>query len=198
MDITDNETARSFYGCFKRNSYILRDIWSYNTYFRHPYLYLGVPYAFIFWLSGYFFYTDRYANTKDFVKSRLTKLIVPYVIFYLITFCYWVVIERHVRGADLSLGSQLFGMLYGTYDLRYMYFNGALWFLPCLVSMEILYWLISKVKNIWIMLSIIVICHAVGICFHEKIGWLPWGITSAMIALVYFALGVWARPFVRK
>ena len=48
------------------------------------------------------------------------------------------------------------------------------------------------------MLSIIVICHAVGICFHEKIGWLPWGITSAMIALVYFALGVWARPFVRK
>lgn len=151
-----------------------------------------------FWLSGYFFYTDRYANTKDFVKSRLTKLIVPYVIFYLITFCYRVVIERHVRGADLSLGSQLFGMLYGTYDLRYMYFNGALWFLPCLVSMEILYWLISKVKNIWIMLSIIVICHAVGICFHEKIGWLPWGITSAMIALVYFALGVWARPFVRK
>lgn len=100
-----------------------------------------------FWLSGYFFYTVRYADTKDFVKSRLTKLIVPYVIFYLITFCYWVVIERHVRGADLSLGSQLLGMLYGTYDLRYMYFNGALWFLPCLVSIEILYWLISRVKK---------------------------------------------------
>lgn len=48
------------------------------------------------------------------------------------------------------------------------------------------------------MLSIIVFCHVVGICFYAKIGWLPWGITSAMIALVYFALGVWSRPFVRK
>ena len=37
------------------NSYILRDIWSYNTYLRHPYLYLGIPHAFILLVVWVFF-----------------------------------------------------------------------------------------------------------------------------------------------
>lgn len=143
-----------------------------------------------FFVSGYLFNSSKYASSIDFIKAKIKSLVIPYVFFYLFTFAYWVIIERHTRGADLTIQSQLIGMFYGTYDLRYMYFNGALWFLPTLFSMELLYWTIVKtIKNNYLVFVIMLSLSVLGMLFREKIGWLPWGLCPAIIGGVFLCFG---------
>lgn len=107
---------------------------------------MGVPYTNLL-LSGLLFKKEKFLCFRNFLASRFKSLLVPYAIFYLLTYIYWLLVERHVRGADISPISQLFGLVYGTYDMRFMMFNGALWFIPCLFSMEISFWLLAKSKR---------------------------------------------------
>ena len=89
-----------------------------------------------FFISGLLFKPDKYNSFNDFLRNKIRNLIIPYIIFYLVTLCYYILIESHVRGGVSSL-KLLLGMFYGSYYNNFMYFNGALWFLPCLFSMEI-------------------------------------------------------------
>ena len=99
-----------------------------------------------FFISGMLFNENKYNSITNFIKSKFRTLIIPYGIFYLTTFVYWLVIERYTRGG-VTPASQLIGLFYGTYNLKYMMFNGALWFIPCLFSIELLYYFIAKIKN---------------------------------------------------
>lgn len=142
-----------------------------------------------FFLSGLLFKKEKFLCFRNFLASRLKSLLVPYVIFYLLTYIYWLLIERHVRGADISPISQLFGLVYGTYGIRFMMFNGALWFIPCLFSMEISFWLLCKCKRKWCMLFLSLICYVIGLYMSTVARWLPWGICAALIGMAFYSLG---------
>lgn len=142
-----------------------------------------------FLISGVLFEPPKYEGTFAFVKSKFKSLMIPYTFFYLLTMVYWMLIERNTRGSDLTITSQLVGLFYGTYSLDFMYFNGALWFLPCLFSMEIIYWFVEKIKNRWLLLTIVVAMHVVGLSFVDIMGGAPLGLNAAMIALCFYAIG---------
>lgn len=142
-----------------------------------------------FFLSGLLFKKEKFLCFRNFLASRFKSLLVPYAIFYLLTYIYWLLIERHVRGADVMPLSQLLGLVYGTYDLEFMMFNGALWFIPCLFSMELLFWLLCKCKRKWCMLFLSLISYVIGLYMSAVTRWLPWGICAALIGIVYYCLG---------
>lgn len=142
-----------------------------------------------FFLSGLLFKKEKFLCFRNFLASRFKSLLVPYAIFYLLTYIYWLLVERHVRGADISPISQLFGLVYGTYDMRFMMFNGALWFIPCLFSMEISFWLLAKSKRKGCILFFSLISNVTGLYMSTVAGWLPWGICAALIGMVFYSLG---------
>lgn len=146
-----------------------------------------------FFISGLLFQKEKFENFTVFLKSRLKSLVIPYVIFYLVTLVYWILIERHSRGADVPIYSQLLGLVYGTYDMRYMMFNGALWFLPCLFSMEILYWFVSKVPSPYV-IGALAGCYIFGLVAKDVAPWLPWGICAAFLGVVFYGSGDLCKP----
>lgn len=147
-----------------------------------------------FFLSGLLFRREKFSTFAAFAKSRLKSLVLPYAVFYVVTLAYWILIERHTRGADVSIGSQIVGLVYGTYDLRYMMFNGALWFIPCLFSMEMLYWFVSKCRKPVCQMGLLIGCYVVGLCLKSYTPWLPWGICAAFIGGVYYGIGDLCKP----
>lgn len=146
-----------------------------------------IPIFFI--ISGGLFNKKKYMGTADFIKCTTRNLLFPYIFFYILTLLYWIFIEREVRGGDVSIISQLIGMVYGTYSMDYMMFNGALWFIPCLFSMELIYWFIAKIKDKRILIGILAITHICGIIFREWIGRLPFGLCASMIGILFYGVG---------
>lgn len=76
-----------------------------------------------FFLSGLVCNEKKY-NWKSFLKSRFNTLIIPYIVFYLLTWLYWLFIERSVRPIDLSWWQPLVGMVYGAQWHGLMDHNG--------------------------------------------------------------------------
>lgn len=110
-------------------------IWEYVWPFHMP----------LFFISGLLF-SQQY-DFKTFFKKRVHSLLVPYAVFFSITFLYWVFIERYYRGGQYSIGYELVGLVYGTYEGGHLFFNGVLWFLPCLFATGMLFYPISKLVN---------------------------------------------------
>lgn len=141
-----------------------------------------------FFLSGLVFNYEKY-TLKTFFKSRFNGLIIPYVFFYLITYLYWLVIERHVRPLDMTPLQPLLGLFYGTG--HYTAHNGILWFLPCLFVVESLFFLICKYcKKSVLIVALILIITLVGFSFEKM---LPWSINVAMTSVQFFAVGFWLK-----
>ena len=146
-----------------------------------------------FFISGFLFNPVKYSNFIDFFKSKVKNLAIPYFFFYLITLCYYILIESHVRGGISSI-KLLIGMFYGSYYNNFMYFNGALWFLPCLFSMEILGYLLKFInkQSFKIIFPILIYCIGI-ILIQNKIIWLPWGLNAAFCGLVYYCCGFYFK-----
>lgn len=147
-----------------------------------------------FFISGVLIKTNKCQNFTRYLGKKSIQLLIPYLIFYIVTFLYWLILEKNTRGAELAWWSQIIGLFYGTYNLQYMYFNGALWFIPCLFSMEILYWFIAKITRWRIRIALLIILCLTGIYASPYLSWLPFGINAAMIGLVFLGIGNMLGP----
>ena len=63
-----------------------------------------------FFISGWVCSIEKQANLLSYVKKCVNRILIPYIFFYLITFLYWVFIERNVRGFEYSVSSQFIGL----------------------------------------------------------------------------------------
>lgn len=149
-----------------------------------------------FFISGILFKPEKYPNFLPFVKSRLRSIMLPYAFFYLICFGYWALVERYMRGSDVSVLNQFLGLFYGTHDSNYNVFNGPLWFLPALFSMEMLYWLVAKLKTWWMILGMMLGINIFGMVYSEELAWLPWGLCHAMVGGIFLCMGNLSSKFV--
>lgn len=146
-----------------------------------------------FFVSGMFFSSTD--SIKTFIQKKIEKLLVPFLFFYILTviisptiFYYW--------------GGFRFNSFFGIslYDFFIQPFisevsaNGPLWFLWCLLLMNMYYLIITKIAlkfssfdNIKYYLSFLV--GGIGIFLAYKGINLPANIDSAMSALPFFSLG---------
>lgn len=80
------------------------------------------------------------------------------------------------------------GIIYGN-CCSYMFFNMALWFIPCLFSMELFYWFICKMNHSWQIVVALISLNVLGINAVKYLYWLPWGVNAAMVGMIFFGLG---------
>ena len=140
-----------------------------------------------FILSGMFF--KRYGGFLDFFKKKTNKLLIPFLITYLLT-CIPSIFVLSSRPLSLSSfwNEESYKVNLGC--------NGAAWFLLCLFFQNILFYLIYKASdNVIVVSSVSIVTGLVGYAMNVYGCHLPLWIDTAMTALPFFLFGYALRKY---
>lgn len=144
-----------------------------------------------FLLSGMTFKRSKFPSLWDFIKHRAKTLLLPYLMFSLVTWAFWAFFNviSHNR---VDLWGPLFQTFIAQGSGGFLVHNVPLWFLPCLFIIEVLYYLIDKLPE-WANITVCVLLSVIGACM---ISWwrgpfvlLPWSIESAFVAIIFYCAG---------
>lgn len=153
-----------------------------------------------FLLAGVVFRREKYPAFRGFLISRLKSLLLPYLFFCLAPIAASLILER-ITGMTLLVKNGFLDALWETLIARSSatVVNPPLWFVPCLLAVEILYYFISKLKKP----AVAVVCAALA-----SLGWLlesglipsiplPWSLDSALFALSFYTTGNLCAPYLK-
>lgn len=170
------------------------DVWLHNYIFS-----FHIP--LFFFISGYLVKPE--SLTYDFswiLRRHFRSLILPYWVFGTITYVTWILIAdlQHFQGREIAMIIEgiepVVGMLSGNiYCLRH---NWALWFIPALFSLHIIYyWLHKHFHSLGLVTAIILLSFVGGVSRALKLlpFQLPWGIETACVGLAFYGVGQFFR-----
>lgn len=160
---------------------------------------LKVIYSFhmplFFIMAGMLFNRSNYQSFGAFLKRKVQTLICPYILFYLISILFDVVMDfiRNAQGIDLSdIGTQFLQMFINQ-GSGHIVINAPLWFIPCLFVVEIAYYFISKLSKPMIIVISTLMTTAGWFIMSDIINFdnsvIPWSLDSALFSIGFFALG---------
>ena len=166
--------------------------------FAHVFHKSGIIYLFhmplFFILSGA---SMSYSKSRFSLKKKAKSLLVPYIVFSLICFVYWALIESRFRpmhdvaifgeGIGLNVKLQQLLNIFTAINCKPAFiYNIVLWFLPCLFMAELLY---SKIKGTKVEWVIDVLCIVVCYVAVSSSNGLPLCLGEAVIAVPLLSLG---------
>lgn len=141
-----------------------------------------------FFISGI---TCYMSNKKDFIKRKFKSLIIPYLIFSIITFAYWALIERQIRPSDSSIIGQFLNIFIAQAGSEHYIYNVVMWFLPCLFMTEVIFYFLRKNIHDDRVIYILIIASAIlgyGISKYVNIR-LPFCLDSTLVAIPFYGVG---------
>lgn len=145
-----------------------------------------------FIISGMLFRTDRQKSFGRFFAHKLKTLFVPYAIFSVATWLIWVLYNTVSHNEVESIWMPLLQTLIAQGSQDYLVHNTALWFVPCLMGVQCLYYFISKFPA-WLNVAVCFSLAALNIVLVKYLGssWssLPWNMDTGLMALPYLCLG---------
>ena len=103
-------------------------------------------------LAGLVFHPDQYHRFLDFLKAKTRTILIPYLVFALISVAIFLLLGKQV-GEELSVDAHqswwecLIGVFYGNHQAFSMKFNLPLWYLPCLFVIEWIFYGLSKLPT---------------------------------------------------
>lgn len=166
--------------------HIMHSGWSYNLVYS-----FHMP--FFFFLSGMLFQRGKYISFMDFIRRRTRRLFVPYFLYSVITWAFWAGYNMFLHNNVGSYWNPLFQTVIAKGSGEFMPHNSALWFIPCLFAVEIIYYMLSKLKDIasvlisFALASVsIILAHIFG---EDWLFLLPWNFDAALIALPFYCVG---------
>lgn len=160
-----------------------------------------VPIFFV--ISGFLFSLKKETNFKLFTREKFKRIMVPYFIFATLFLVPYYLFgsgtnENLYGQAQNAWWKPILGIIYGNGHENYLQQNSALWFLPCLFVLELIYYGIEKIKQSKFSQMkekkfygiIMVIFLLIGYLDYqiEHIR-LPWGIDIALVMINFMTLG---------
>ena len=156
-----------------------------------------VIYAFhmplFFLISGMLFRREKYSSFGQFAGKRAKRLLVPYLIYSVVTWGIWAAF-RWVRHDPIdSFWAPLLQTFIAQGSGAFMVHNSALWFIPCLFVVELMYWGLSRLKE-WVNVLACFVLAGLSFLFGRLWGdayWfmLPFNFDAALIALPFYSVG---------
>lgn len=153
-----------------------------------------------FFISGYLVKPKSLKNT---IKKNFIALIIPYVIYYVLTWIWWIFVS-YLRHPELFNHEQpvreifikpIFGLLLGVgynTDISTM-INVPLWFLISLFFVSILFSLLQKITNKYFVILIVLIealvCYALSVLKTD----LLFSVDSSLMAFPFYVLGYYSK-----
>ena len=146
-----------------------------------------------FLMAGMLFRKDKYKTFVEFVRKRAKRLFVPYLLYSLATWVLWVAF-RLVRGDSVaSYWMPLLQTFIAQGSGAYIVHNSALWFIPCLFAVEIMYFFVGRLKAGFALLVSFALAALSFVLGHRfgKTWWfmLPWNFDAALIAMPFYCVG---------
>lgn len=146
-----------------------------------------------FFLSGMVFVKEKYREFGLFVKRRIQTLIIPYMIYSFITWVIWAVFSLTTHADVESYWMPLLQTFISQGSEGYLVHNVPLWFVMCLFFIELTYYWIAKLPDIWNVVVCVVLAALgyvlVNNCMFFDFTTLPWSIEVAMMALIFYSTG---------
>lgn len=146
-----------------------------------------------FFLSGMVFVKDKYHNFSSFVMRRIHTLIIPYLIYSFVTWVVWVAFSYATHAHVESYWMPLLETLIGQGSEGYLVHNVPLWFVSCLFVIELAYYWIAKLHDVWNVVVCLLLAAVgyvlVNYCPFFDFTTLPWSIEVAMMAMIFYSTG---------
>lgn len=138
-----------------------------------------------FFISGYLF---KETTTKEFLEKLTFRLIRPYIYIYLLTVFLTVLLKSDF---DIKhIVSMILGLFWGTHSYPY-FINSALWFLPGLITVQLLYFFLVR-KTILFYFALL--CVSVLLYLNAYLN-LFFSVDLALLGLNYFIAGVIIKKY---
>ena len=153
-----------------------------------------------FLISGMLYDRDKYLTFGDFFRARFKRLIVPYLIYSVVTWAIWAVFRYLQGGPVVSYWRPLLQTVIAQGSGAFMVHNSPLWFIPCLFAVEIMYFFVSKAKEgMTLMLCVLIAAGGVALTHlygNDYLFLLPWNLDAAFYGLLFYGVGHGYRHYV--
>lgn len=151
-----------------------------------------------FFLSGLLYNNSKYRTFKAFLVARSRTLLIPYILLSGVGLLVYLASIWIPASPDLHDTTPLRAIIGTFLGLRGTSpWNGTLWFLTCLFSVEILYTSLNIAfgKRRWPLLVSSLAISGCGILVSPsfEIGVVPWNLEVASVMLVFFGAGNFLR-----
>lgn len=144
-----------------------------------------------FIISGMTFHPDRYATVTQCAIDKAKKLLVPYVLLSIATIPWWILNWRILGNVHESVRDLLVAILISNQSIANSPAN-AMWFLPALFLLSILFTAIwklgaGKIGRISVMVAG---CGVMGILLSLRLDKpVPWHLPTVLTAAVFYYAG---------
>ena len=144
-----------------------------------------------FMISGATFRVGRYATLAECALDKARKLLVPYVLLYVVNLPLWYLANRVLYYHPVELSQLLVGFFSANHRIGAMS-QAALWFLPTLFVTSVLYWWLAdlarrgKVPLRLSMPVLLVVGILLSVFYRHHVAW---HLTTVPIATVFYWLG---------
>ncbi|MBF8807821.1 MAG: acyltransferase family protein [Enterococcus lacertideformus] len=151
---------------------------------------------FFFFLSGFLLSNIEKKKTKRFVNDKVKRLLIPYFSFSIVSFLYWLCIEKNLRSVAIKPTKAFMNILFPSVGDKYVY-NVPLWFLIALFITIILVFLAIKyIKNKYILLILsLLLFICIGNNPHPRFFELSIALSGGQFFLL---LGFFSREIIGK
>ncbi len=156
-----------------------------------------VIYAFhmplFFFIAGMLFRREKYSSFALYAVKRAKRLLLPYLIYSVLTWGIWVAFRLLRHDPVDSYWMPLLQTFIAQGSGAFLVHNSALWFIPCLFVVEMMYWAVSGLKD-WQNLIACFLLAGLSFLFGHLWGdkyWflLPYNFDAALIALPFYSVG---------
>lgn len=163
--------------------------------YAHNYpLYEAYIYSFhvplFFFISGMF---HPKTVTVSVIKRRAKMILVPYFIWAILLYFFWLFIGRMFGVSsenDLSPINNFIGIFYAQGGKSFMDWGIPIWFLPCIFMVFVYFSAIRKIKNKTFSNIVLIGGVLVGFFWSRFVDiHLPWSLDVAFVALGFYAIG---------
>lgn len=157
----------------------------------YRYIFYAFHMPLFFFLSGFVF-KEQFGSFWSLIKKSFKTILLPYFMFAVLTYLFWFLKEHTTHNTLQDFLYQLQGIVYGSGNNGYLYFNVALWFLPCLFITKIGFAFLTKITTDTKALIIALIgLSLIGyeLSTYYLLAKLPYGLEIACTSIVFFGTG---------
>ncbi len=168
-----------------------------SSHIQRHYGWYSIPlYSFViplfFLLSGMTFQRSKYPKFVGFVKHRAKTLMLPYAIFSIVTWAFWVAFSLITHEDVDSYWMPFLQTLFAQGSGLFLVHNPPLWFIPCLFTVELIYYWIEALPDWGKVTSSIALAILGSLMIQVWRGsfiLLPWSMESAFASVIFYCVG---------
>ncbi|MEG1838856.1 MAG: acyltransferase family protein [Bacteroidaceae bacterium] len=148
-----------------------------------------------FLISGFLFNFEKFQSFIYFFKHRSIQLLIPYVSFFFIFYFLWLIFGNYL-GEKEDINSTFYQPI-----IEFIYGNPQIitapyWFICCLFSIQIIYYLLKKNIPNYLIFPICLIFPFIN-CMADFYA-LPWNISNAFKYIPFYAFANQYKIYIKK